>query len=280
MLITDLALAEIRTHIASHEPERGGALYGPKNQNIVTHFEYDLDGETSAVSYLPSRTLINNVKTVEIETGLKLKGIVHSHPRGYTRPSQGDIQTIQSFFRLNPHLSKIELPIVQPIGRNESQGGSNFINWFKAERGNEATISSEMVSSKNHRAPQINIVSDDLFVIPLLEDVNQLAVLLNNHRFDIRVDTKVQHLRIQNASLIGLVARCKNSQDFMFFVTTDYPITAPIVFYQTKGQTSQLEFNWSGLENRQGGLQNVADALKYQLLEDANRLTSAIHVYE
>jgi proteasome lid subunit RPN8/RPN11 len=269
MLITDLALADIRTHIASHEPERGGALYGPKNQNLVTHFEYDLDGETSAVSYLPSRTLINNVKTVEIETGLKLKGIVHSHPRGFARPSQGDIRTVQSFFRLNPHLSKMELPIVQPIGSNAPAGTSDFITWFNAERGNEVAMSSDMAYARNHRVPQINIVNDDLFVIPLLKDVNQLAISLGSHRLIVRVDTKVQHLRIQNASLIGLVAKCDNSQDFMFFVGMDYPIIAPLVLFQARGQTCQLEFKWKGLENRQQALDNIADALKCQLLKDA-----------
>ncbi len=80
MILTDLVYQEIREHLALHRPERGGALYGPKNYPVVTHFEYDFDAETSAVSYVPSTRLIKNVSIVEHETGLQLKGIIHSHP--------------------------------------------------------------------------------------------------------------------------------------------------------------------------------------------------------
>ena len=68
MIITDLALVDIRLNIASHRPERGGALYGPKGHAAVTHFEFDAEGATSAVSYVPSRRLIDNVRAVELQT--------------------------------------------------------------------------------------------------------------------------------------------------------------------------------------------------------------------
>lgn len=137
MVITDIVYAEIHDSIAAHPAERGGALYGPRNYPLVTHFEYDEAGRTSSVSYVPSSRLIANVPRIERETGLQFKGIIHSHPRGLTRPSQGDEQTVGSFFRLNPHLSQMALPIVQPVspspGRTATDGG-RFLHWYRAER--------------------------------------------------------------------------------------------------------------------------------------------------
>lgn len=50
MVITDQAYGQIGAQIAAHAPERGGALYGPRGLPFVTHFEFDPDGLTSAVS--------------------------------------------------------------------------------------------------------------------------------------------------------------------------------------------------------------------------------------
>lgn len=261
MIITDLALAEIRVHIASHRPERGGALYGPKGQFAVTHFEFDAEGATSAVSYVPSRRLINNVHAVELETGLQLKGIVHSHPRGFARPSQGDIQTVQSFFRLNPHFSRLELPIVQQIGADEPNDGTGFIKWFNAVRSADSAGSFGVSSMTSNKSPSVEIISDDIFVIPLFNDATALTRSLASRGIVVQLDPKVQHLKIQNANLIGLVARNDQSQEFMFFVGFDYPVMPPVVLYQEKGETCQLAFTWSGLDNRHQALQNVVAAL-------------------
>lgn len=261
MIITDLALADIRLHIASHRPERGGALYGPKGHFAVTHFEFDTEGATSAISYVPSRRLIDNVRVVELQTGLQLKGIVHSHPLGFVKPSPGDIQTVQSFFRLNPHFSRLELPIVQQIGANEPQDSDGFIKWFNATRGAELASPFGLGSVTSNKGPSVDIISDELFVIPLLKDANELAQSLASRGIDLKVDPKVQHLKIQNTTLIGLVARNDQMQEFMFFVGFDYPVISPVVLYQEKGNTCQLKFIWNGLENLQKALQNIAVAL-------------------
>ena len=73
MVITDLVYGEIRSELASQAPERGGALYGSKGYPFVTHFEFDPEGETSSVSYVPSSRLIANVPKVEAETGLQFE---------------------------------------------------------------------------------------------------------------------------------------------------------------------------------------------------------------
>lgn len=87
MIVTDLVYQQIREHLARHQPERGGALYGPKDYPIVTHFEYDFDARTTEVSYVPSPRLIANAPRVEKASGLRFKGIVHSHPRGMIQTS-------------------------------------------------------------------------------------------------------------------------------------------------------------------------------------------------
>jgi hypothetical protein len=231
----------------------------------VTHFEFDPEGVTSAVSYVPSSRLIDNVKTVELQTGLQLKGIVHSHPLGFTKPSQGDVQTVQSFFRLNPHFSRIELPIVQQLGSQESPHSTGFIKWFNAVRGVEPGQSLGQGSVAGNKGPAVEIISDDLFVLPLFKDTNALAKSLADRGIALHVDPKIQHVKIQNASLVGLVARNGQSQEFMFFVTLDYPVVPPVVLYQENGNTRQLEFMWNGLEDRSTALQNIAVALSDKL---------------
>ncbi len=74
MIILDNVLTEIQNQIDMHHPELGGALYSPKFQRAVTHFQCDQEGEPSSVSYFPSLRLIENVKTVESQIGLQFKG--------------------------------------------------------------------------------------------------------------------------------------------------------------------------------------------------------------
>jgi proteasome lid subunit RPN8/RPN11 len=290
MVITDMVYAEIRVRIAEHPPERGGALYGPRHYPFVTHFEPDPDGLTSEVSYVPSTRLIENVPRVERETGLQFKGIVHSHPRGLTRPSGGDEQTVGSFFRLNPHFSQMALPIVQPlppVQPGERGEGREFLHWYRAERAGPAP-SAVLPAAPSVRAyaglgrfgapaaqpagaPAVRVLAEDLHVLPLRAHVERVMALLAAQGLKLALDPAVQPLKVHNAELVGLVARGTDPAataggrsiapcELLFFVSIDYPIVPPVVLREADGETTQLRFHWDGLGELEPGLAAVAQA--------------------
>jgi proteasome lid subunit RPN8/RPN11 len=112
IVLTDTVERDIVSFIGEHPAERGGALLGPRTSNLVSHFIYDEAAATTSVSYTPSRSLNEAVRTAEKEMGLVLKGIVHSHPGTYDELSGGDLSTIARHLEANPHLPSFFAPIV------------------------------------------------------------------------------------------------------------------------------------------------------------------------
>lgn len=298
MVITDIVYAEIHDRIAAHPAERGGALYGPRNYPLVTHFEYDEAGKTSSVSYVPSSRLIANVPRIERETGLQFKGIIHSHPRGLTRPSGGDEQTVGSFFRLNPHLSQMALPIVQPVPPAQSRAtddGPRFLNWYRAERagadtapataGRTTTLApggfaqsgfsqsgfSQTGLIRTRTAPipvasTVRIVDEDFHVLPLREHMDILVAAIGRLGIALTQAPALQPLKIRNAELIGLSASESagpSPRELYFFVSIDYPVVPPVVLRATGGSTTQLTFDWDGFGDLPRSLSAVARAFSH-----------------
>ncbi len=243
MIITDLADADIRSRIAAHAPERGGALYGPRGYPLVSHFEFDAEGATTAVSYVPSARLIGNVARVERETGLQFKGIVHSHPAGLTRPSAGDERTVASFFRLNPHISSMALPIVQTL---RADGTGAFLHWYRAERAS---------------VPDVRIVAEEHHVIPVWAHLSGILERLRLKGLALAAQRTLQTLKIRNAELLGLVAASGAGHELMFFASIDYPVVPPVLLYRCQGQTAQLRFHWQGLADVEPALDEIAEGL-------------------
>jgi proteasome lid subunit RPN8/RPN11 len=290
MVITDMVYAEIRDRIAAHPPERGGALYGPRHYPFVTHFEFDPDGLTSDVSYVPSTRLIENVPRVERETGLQFKGIVHSHPRGLTRPSGGDEQTVGSFFRLNPHIAQMALPIVQqlpPLQPGEHLDQRVFLHWYRAERAGPAQAAALPAApsvrayaglgrfgapvAQPSAAPTVRVLVEDLHVLPLRTHVERVLEHLAAQGVRLALDPALQPLKVHNAELVGLVARetvaapmgggpAAAPRELYFFVSIDYPIVPPVVLRESGGSTTQLRFCWDGLGDLEPGLAALAQA--------------------
>lgn len=283
MVITDIVYSEIRDKIACHAPERGGALYGPRSYPFVTHFEFDAEGLTSSVSYVPSTRLIENVPRVERDTGLQFKGVVHSHPRGMNRPSAGDEQTVGSFFRSNPHFSQFTLPIVQPLSPLQQPGDQDnraFLHWYRAERaGPSATPPASSVqashwlsahngagfSGANGRAnssvPAVLIREEELHVLPVRDHMQQLLARIACAGVRLSLDPALQPLKVQNAELVGLVARevgARAPRELYYFVSIDYPIVPPVVLHGFDSSTTQLRFHWDGFGNVEESIASVA----------------------
>lgn len=272
MVIIDSVVRQIHEHIARHAPERGGALYGPRGYPLVTHFEFDSHARTTSVSYVPSTQLIDNVQRVEREANLQFKGVIHSHPRGFARPSAGDERTVASFFRLNPHCSAMALPIVQQCAPDVADA-ETFLFWFRAERrdpagrwrGDGYPAVSDVPASSLHRyavdsdadfafaesASQtlagVQVIAEDFHVVPLDEHVTRIVRELAAVDIALTVQPRLNYVKLLNAELVGLVAQGPHGHEFMYFVSLDYPIVAPAVLYRQTGETQMLAVAWNGV---------------------------------
>jgi proteasome lid subunit RPN8/RPN11 len=112
LVFTDTVLNEICSDIAAHEPERGGALFGIRDTNVICHFAFDVDAKTTHATYLPSETLQEQVAAIEQRTSLVFRRIVHSHPGGMATPSGQDLVAFGKSLADNLHLASFVAPIV------------------------------------------------------------------------------------------------------------------------------------------------------------------------
>lgn len=262
MVVTDIALADIRTSIAEHRPERGGALYGPKDYPLVTHFEFDAEARTTSVSYVPSVRLIQSVRNVERETGLRFKGIVHSHPLGYDRPSEGDRASAANLFRHNSHLSSIAMPIVQQVNAGGNAAPEGFIRWFAAERRqDEAAERAPAFLLMPDRLPDVEILDEEVHVLPIRGHMERLLSGLAGSGYSLRIKGALQPLRIRHAQLVGMTAASDEGHEFMYFVSMDYPVVPPLVLYQSGGTTRNLRPAWDGMDEDQRMLDDIVELL-------------------
>lgn len=112
LVFTDRVLGEISTGIAAHDPERGGALFGIRDSNVICHLACDAGANRSRVHYLPSVSLQQQVLAIERQTNLVFKGIIHSHPGQLSTPSGQDLIAFSKSLADNPHLPSFIAPIV------------------------------------------------------------------------------------------------------------------------------------------------------------------------
>jgi proteasome lid subunit RPN8/RPN11 len=124
LVFTDSVLNEISTGIADPEPERGGALFGLRDSNVICHLIRDDDAKTSRALYLPSPTLQRHVEATERQTNLVFRGIVHSHPGQLCQPSGQDLVAFGKSLADNQHIASFVAPIVthasvRPLDQHE-----------------------------------------------------------------------------------------------------------------------------------------------------------------
>lgn len=100
----------VQEHIASFEPERGGALLA--DHGVVRELIEDHAGRYSPVSWDISPELTELVGRAE-RAGLGvLAGTVHSHPDGLPDPSATDVCTTTHALEQNPHLDSLLICVV------------------------------------------------------------------------------------------------------------------------------------------------------------------------
>jgi hypothetical protein len=261
MIITDIVREEIWQQIAIHHHERGGALFGPRGYPVITHFEYDAAAETTPASYVPSLHLIGSVARIETERGLQFKGIVHSHPPGYVRPSPGDELAVESFFAKNPQFSTMALPIVQTQMSGVGGDRQDFIRWYRVELRKRTQSGFGMPWRARAEVGGLAVIDDEVRVIPIWEHVTSIVETLAGAGLHLRPERRLSYVRIQNTQLIGVVAKSTVGHEFIYLVSFDYPVVAPIILYQRQGATLNLCTSWNGLERVSESLSEICASL-------------------
>lgn len=111
-VILDEALSAIAAALTARAPERGGLLFGPRGQKLITLFVADEEAEHHYGTYTPSAEICRRSPEIERDHGLEYKGLIHSHPGSMDHPSGPDIVNARKALETNPHLSYFMMPIV------------------------------------------------------------------------------------------------------------------------------------------------------------------------
>lgn len=228
MYVGDWVLRAIDVEIAARPPERGGALLGPRGRPFVTAFAPDPDATTSSSSFRPSRALAARVKELEADALLELKGIVHSHPRGFDRPSEQDARELATGLRLNGHMPCYLAPIVTELDgaeldHHELPVGGAKISFFAGWRTSRG--------SADVRPMRVHSV-------PLIGDLERLSRSMGGSAPEVFA-----------ADLgLGAVAGGRvaiERGELLVLVHELYPSLPPIVlFTPAGGETEQLHVEW------------------------------------
>ncbi len=239
IIFTDEIIEGIRRNIASHAPERGGALLGPRHTNLVSHFIFDPQAQTTAASYSPSKQLIERVKDEERTTGLSFKGIVHSHPNGMDQPSQADLFAFASNMNANPCMGSFIAPIIS-TGKARAEhelglGNGKKLSLFEAFR------------SKTGWQSRATIEETQISVMALNGATNELKEKLQCKQKETITISK------DTLEINGLVhmTRTLSSQKFQLdlFFAHNFPCAPPMALFSAKHQgvlkdAEELQFPW------------------------------------
>lgn len=228
----DTALREVEQHIIAGAPERGGALLGLPHRRVITRFVFDADAETSAASFRPSRELATRVRDLETSTGLQFKGIAHSHPGGFDRPSEQDRREVGVGLGLNPHLANYALPILT-------------LSSVETPKVHELPLAGGKLSSYVARRTDTNEAAVDpepCAKVPLARDLDAVQEAYDAQNAEVFITQPGPELMIA-----GKVTWTEETE-LVMLVTEQYPLTAPILLLTLDGTTTQLHPSWQLME--------------------------------
>lgn len=97
-------------------PEACGMLLGPKTHAaLITHFVRDESGVSSPTTFSIDGDRMTESLKPYVSAGLDVKGIVHSHPSGFYRPSDGDVTYLKKLFANRKNASASPAAFYFPI---------------------------------------------------------------------------------------------------------------------------------------------------------------------
>ncbi len=230
MFLVDWVLRAIDADLGGHPPERGGALLGPRERPVLTHFVPDPGAVATPTTYGPSRDLAARVNELERGAELELKGIVHSHRDGLDRPSEQDAGALAEGLRLNPRLAAYAGPVVSggayaELREHELPLRSGKLSFFAARRTRDG--GAEIVPVR----PRL---------VPLLRDLERAADALGGERPETFV-SDAGH----GATLAGRL-RLRGGVELMLLASELYPALPPVLLLGDAGQgNEQVQLPWA-----------------------------------
>ncbi|MEI8186926.1 MAG: Mov34/MPN/PAD-1 family protein [Chlorobiaceae bacterium] len=242
MRIFDEVLEAIEFHIARHEPERGGLLFGPINRDVAALFMPDEGARSSSVTYTISREMCRRAPQIERETNLEYKGVVHSHPASLDQPSAGDRSAAANALQLNPHMGKFFMPIVT-ANREDVRGlrshelalAEGKLSAFFAER------------SRSVFGSEVEIRETSLFIVPLRDCLKRVAehIVANGNCKSAIASTVGSRIFVDEILSLAYSLQC-DGHEYIIMGGELFPQGAPNIIYSgLDGETRAVPVRWS-----------------------------------
>ncbi|HCC34154.1 MAG TPA: hypothetical protein DEQ02_00355 [Ruminococcaceae bacterium] len=112
LTITKQVYDQICGTIGRHPAETGGILGSGDGGKTVDHYYFDYSAHTTGGTYSPDTAVINQVITGWNAKDIEIVGVIHSHPKGHTKPSEGDFQYVKAIMKALDVRGKFFMPIV------------------------------------------------------------------------------------------------------------------------------------------------------------------------
>ena len=228
--IFDTVLDKISDTVGSKPVETGGALIGDYTSSVVNDFVFDDDAETTAVSYIPSRRLVERINALEHAQRLQFKGVLHSHPGNFDSPSGPDANSFFEGLHANPELPRYLAPIVT------FQDGEQRDNKIRLRQGGWVTF--YVALREGDRSVRIERTMPD--IIHFGRDCRSISMLLGIK--------DPEFINGHNGNSPTVTAVIQLTENFELILTADgtYPDNAPqaLLYNKTRDETSQIETLW------------------------------------
>ena len=270
IIYTDRVIKQIGKNIASHEAERGGALLGIPNSNLITSFIEDPLANVTHASYFPSKELTSKVNDKELHHGLEFKGVIHSHPGDFNIPSDQDENAFALGLSINPRLAGFVAPIVtltslkdrddvNEIKLNPRGQLTSYIAYRKKQREQSMFMGSILCKKEpsygEHKGSYFSRESNSDVVVektpcaimPIDAHTSALTKMLESGIGKI-TDSSEGYLEINGVLFLSITYRFIEIEIIILF-PPDYPMTKPVILASKilqgkKEDAVEISFHW------------------------------------
>lgn len=111
--MTKQVLDQIEQSIGMYPAETGGILGSSDGGRTIDHYYFDAAAHRTSFTYSPNVREINRIIADWNSRGIQFVGMIHSHPKGCTKPSKGDLEYAKALIGNMDVSGKLYMPVVQ-----------------------------------------------------------------------------------------------------------------------------------------------------------------------